>query len=308
MYLFKYIIYNQIMKMIPLFFILLLAGCATNLQYASDSTSNKNWLEIVSSKKDFEGKMYDACYKFNLSFWPQAAAARLKNAHNCTEQCCWKSERDEVEINFNEGLEDELAKYGRAYKYTPEKVKIKVKYASVLDLMNATATPGVIDRNGYIKLKYVEVTDSPRLKEVNAASKLAAEQAAQKEAQFKERLAALEAREQAESDQLTSDYNKRLSVNYTRRFYGYKIDRYLAGLDEAQRAKGLILLFDNREWKSVKEPSGTHAVSCYAPGRLGKTQSSLKSVTIECGLWQADLNEQTVKPYDSLARQIAEIK
>lgn len=299
------ILYNQIMKRTIIFLTILLTSCATNTQYGLDGTSNKNWLELVSSRDDHEGKQYDSCYKFNFTVWPQAAEARINKEHNCVTRCCWRSERESVVINLNEGLAEELEKNGKAFKYTPEKITINVKYSSLLDLTNATVSPaGIISRDGHIKLNYEVLSEAARTKEISLAARLAAEEAARKADILKERMAAQTAIEEARVANLQADYNKRQAINYTRRFYGLNIDKYLSLLDQAERQKGYTLLFGQKTWAAMQTDTSLYTVSCYAPASLGKTQKSMKNITLECGLWQVDLEEQTVVPIDTLAGKI----
>lgn len=291
-------------KLFP-FALFFLSACATNMQYGTDGVSNKNWLEIAMSKKDFGGKKYDICYKFNLRGLNEDLKRRINNDDNCITKCCWLSERGEVVINTNKGLEEELRAAGRANKYSPAEVKIKVSFASVLGLANAAASPNVINRNGVIKLKSAPVEDRARLRQVEAERAYEEQQAALRLAEYQQYQAQLKAADEALSFELTAENNKKLAVSYVRRFYGRQIDSFLYSLDEAERKRGNIILFENRQWQAVPRGENLFTVSCYAPARFGKTQKSLKNTTLECGVWLVSLEEMDAKPHDALAIKIA---
>ncbi|MDR0292232.1 MAG: hypothetical protein LBI01_05690 [Elusimicrobium sp.] len=285
--------------------VLFAAGCSNPLTYDSAYASNKNWLEVVTDKKDWEGNQTDSYYKFHFKFLPPDAAARVNNNFNCINQCCWRSGTPEVILDFNAGFKQDLEENGTAKFYTPGKIKIKIKYSSVLGLITASVTPaGAIKRDGTIKLKYKEEVNpavTARLAAMRAAKQDAADAqaniAAQRELQLK-------AQADAETKRLTYEADKNRSVDYIKRIYGRAIDEYLYNLDLAQRKKGYVLLNAEKEWKVI--PLGNNfLVNCTSKSKLGKTQNTLKDYPIDCGAWLVDLNNASVKPYDALAAQIA---
>ncbi|MCL2887920.1 MAG: hypothetical protein FWF35_01205 [Elusimicrobia bacterium] len=284
---------------------LLAAGCGNPLTYDSAYASNKNWLEVVTDKKDWQGNQVDSCYKFNFKFLPQDAAARVNNNFNCINECCWRGSTPEVVLDFNAGFKKELEENGTARLFTPDKIRIKIKYSGLLGLITAKVTPaGAIKRDGTIKLKYKEETNpavlaraAARQAELQEAATAQANIAAQQAQQQK-------TQEAAETKRLTYEADKNRSVDYVKRIYGQAIDKYLYNLDLAQRKKGYVLINAEKEWKVVPQ-NNNFLVNCTSKSKLGKTQNTLKDYPIDCGVWLVNLNNSTAKPYNTLAAQIA---
>ncbi|MGB2578743.1 hypothetical protein AAIR98_000662 [Elusimicrobium simillimum] len=290
-----------------LFFILLILpiqACHNPLTLDSAYASNKEWLEVVSGKKDWEGKQYDMCYKFNLKFLPEDAKNRVANDRNCITRCCWLSDVDEVTLNLNEGLEQELKTKGVARKYTPEKITIKVKYSSLLELSTASAAPsGAIKRDGTVKLKYKEENDFAVLEAVSQTAMAKSESAAAAAYINQIRAAEAKAKDTAEVAALTAQYEQKQAVAYVKRFYGFDIDNYLYKLDLEQRKSGYVLISGDKEWHTKTVQDAT-LVTCTSKSKRGKSTTSLKDYPIACGQWLVTNNAQ-VRPYNALATQIA---
>jgi len=286
--------------------VLAAAGCNTNpLTYDSAYASNKNWLEVVTDRKDWEGTQTDSCYKFNFKFLPPDAAARVTGNLSCISQCCWRSSVPEAVLDFNAGFKQDLAKNGVARLYTPGKIRIKIKYSGVLGLITASVTPGgAIRRDGTIKLKYKEVTDDAVLTRLNA-QQTARQETASAQAYIAAQLEQQQkARDAAEVQRLTFEADKNRSADYVKRIYGQSIDNYLYTLDLQQRQKGYVLINADKDWKVVPF-NNNFLVGCTSRSKLGKTQNAMKDYPIDCGVWLVDLNNSSVTPYNTLAQQIA---
>ncbi|WP_424245997.1 ribosomal protein S6E (S10) [Elusimicrobium posterum] len=286
----------------------LACGCQTSNHVTFDSsyTSNKNWLEIVSDKKDFEGKQVDSCYKLNLKFLPEEAQKRVATDFNCITRCCWRSDTPELTINLNYGLEDELYKYGRALKYSPEKITVKVKYAKLLNTNTASVTPsGAIDRNGRVKLKYTEVTDTARLK-VLEERELGRQEAASAAAITSSiRNAEAQRLEEQRIAQMSMHYNFKQSIDYVKLFRGQDIDNYLMALDKEQESKGYVLLLGPKNWEVQEKGAGVYGVNCTLNAQRGKTQNTMKPYPLKCGNWEVDLSVPAVSAKDKTAVKIS---
>gem|GEM_PF-2716994 len=96
-------------------------------------------------------------------------------------------------------------------------------------------------------------------------------------------------------------YERNQAVELLRRFYQQDIDEYIRHIDKEQREKGYVLLANDREWKTTKVGYPIYRVKCSVNGKLGKTQKSLKEYLIPCGVYEVDLDENTVAPKDITA-------
>ena len=286
--------------------VLTAAGCGNPLTYDSAYASNKNWLEVVSDKKDWQGSQTDSCYQFHFKFLPEDAAARVVNNNaNCINRCCWRSSAPEVILDFNAGFKQDLAENGTARLFTPGQIKIKIKYSSILGLISAGVTPsGAIRRDGTVKLKYKDVTDGAVLARL-AARKAERDQAAAAQtaaAQTQEQAQA--ARDAAQTRRLMFQADKNQSIDLVKRKYGRKIDDYLYGLDLARRKKGYVLINADKDWQAAPQ-NGSFAVTCVSKSKLGKTKNTLKDYPIDCGQWLVNLDTASVQPYNARAEKIA---
>lgn len=112
----------------------------------------------------------------------------------------------------------------------------------------------------------------------------------------------LRAREEYYQKQLA--YEREQAVLLLKRFYNTDIDAYIMSLDKNYKEKGQILLANDRSWATTKVGSPIFRVTCKVNGQLGKTQKTMKPHPIACGVFQVDLDDQTVIPIDVLARSI----
>ena len=75
-------------------------------------------------------------------------------------------------------------------------------------------------------------------------------------------------------------------------------------IDKAQKRKGLVLMANDRNWLTIKTGSPVYKVTCRVNGRLGATPQDMKDYPISCGVYEVNLDEQTVMPKDTDARTI----
>ncbi len=273
-----------------------LAGCYAPLNNSGVSTT-KAWLDIPAKKTDFDGKQFDSCYQFRLNFVPADAAAQLDLQDVCIDKCCWRSEKDEVVLDFNKTYEKNLKFYGRADKYTPGKITLKVSHSNLVNTTSVKVTPhGAISANGTLKLKRQTTEDPVRLAEIEDQSRrlLAMRNARLAEQQWQE-----------ESATTAEDpAAKRRAQNLVQRLEGNRIDRYFYNLDKTYKKKGYIFLLSQRLYSATPTAEHTYRVACRAKAQSGATANSLKNRTISCGVWTADLAAGTVTPSDGTARRI----
>lgn len=96
-------------------------------------------------------------------------------------------------------------------------------------------------------------------------------------------------------------YERAQAVALLKQFYEKDIDEYIRSIDKEQAAKGLVLLANDREWKTTKIGYPIYNVKCSVKGKLGKTQSSMKEYLIPCGIYEVQLDDKTVLPRDITA-------
>ena len=271
------------------------AGCYAPLNNSGIAT-NKSWLEIPAKKTDFSGKQYDACYQFNLHFIPSHAEAQLDLRENCISACCWRSEKEEVVLDFNKNFEQNLKFYGRADKYTPGKITLKITHSNLLNTSAVHVSPGgAIKSNGTVKLKYQTVEDPVRLAQIQEENRRREEQlVAQLSQPQVKQTAAVPSDPQAEQR----------ARELVQRTVGTDIDQYFYLIDKKYRQKNYIFLVSRRIYAAKLLPSGMYQVSCRAQMQSGPAANQLKSRTLSCGLWIADLAQNKVSPQDSVARKI----
>ncbi|WP_428897902.1 hypothetical protein Dip518_000089 [Parelusimicrobium proximum] len=297
---------KRILLILPVIF---LSACVSNMNYGTDSSTTKEWLEIKSSKIDYEGKQQDSCFKFNLKFIPESIEARLRRfPENCMDSCCWRSDGETVTLDLNRGIEDELYATGKAYKFSPDTITIKVSYSSLLNTTTAKVSPNIISRDGTVKLSYREITDPNRtaqVKKEKEQAKLERELAIQRAAAA---AYAEDLKERTEISKAQAEYRRLQSIEYTRRFFGRNIDLYIYSIDLNMRKDGYILLAGEKSWTSLVSSSGEYTVKCVSNAKRGKSQKSMKAYPIDCGEWRVNVDKQTVVPSNTLAYNIAAIK
>ena len=263
-------------KLLPLA-IFLFAGCYAPLNNSGVST-NKAWLEIPAKKMAFDGKQYDSCYQFRVHFVPAEAQAALLGQKTCIDSCCWRSEQEEVVWDLNKDFEQNLRYYGRAEKYTPDKITLKVTHSNLLNITAVHVSPrGAIRPNGAVKLKHKTVENPARLAQIEAQAR----------------------RLQAKHNALLADRQ-----DLVQHSQATVIDQYFYHVNLNYRKKGYIFLVSERIYKAAPLADGSYRVACYAKAQTGSSAEQLSSRTISCGTWKADLVNNKVSPLDARARQM----
>ena len=274
---------------------LILTACYAPLNNSGIAT-NKSWLEIPAKKTDFDGKQYDACYQFNLHFIPESATAQLDLHENCINTCCWRSERDEIVLDFNKNFEKNLKFYGRAEKYSPEKITLKLTHSNLLNTSAVHVTPsGAIKADGTVKLKATTIEDPARLAQIEA-------QGRQLQVRRNAWLADQKTLEDiaAQADPQVQQRAREL----LQRTESARIDHYFYLIDKQYRQKGYVFLVSQRLYESHLLPEGNYQVTCHAQVQSGPSPQQLTNRSLSCGTWTVDLAEETVSPQDSIARKI----
>ena len=285
-------------KILLLAIILSTAGCYTPLNNSGVAT-NKSWLDIAAKKTDFQGKQYDSCYQFRLRFMPAEAEAQLDLQDTCISNCCWRSDKEEVVLDFNKNFEQDLKFYGRAEKYSPDKITLKITHSNLLNTSAVHVTPrGAIRSNGTVRLKHQTVEDPVRLAQIE-------EQSRRMQAQHNAWLADQQIPAQAQTPAVVQDPKlQQRAQELVQRQEGTRIDQHFYLTNKAYQQKGYIFLVSQRLYSARALPNGTYRVSCHAQVQSGAHPEQLKSRSLSCGIWSADLDKGTVTPQDSVARKI----
>lgn len=276
-----------------------LSACYTPLNNSGVATT-KAWLDIPAKKTDFDGKQFDSCYQFRLHFVPQEAQAALDLQDVCIDTCCWRSEKDEVVLDFNKNFERNLKYYGRADKFTPAKITLKVSHSSLLNTTGVKVSPrGAISNNGTVKLKRETVEDPVRLAQIESAARLLQ---VRRNARLTD-----ERTRRAEQDALASYDDpavQKRAQELVQKTEGTRIDRYFYNLNKTYSRKGYVFMLSDRFYTAKPIGDYLFRVVCKAQVRSGVSSAALQNRTVSCGTWQADLTEQTVRPLDGTARKI----
>lgn len=272
-----------------------LAACYAPLNNSGMST-NKAWLEIPAKKTNFDGKPYDICYQFNLHIIPLEAQNQLDLQESCLSNCCWLSDKEEVVLDFNKNFEKDLAIYGQAQKYTPEKITLKFTHADWLNTAAVHISPrGAIKSDGTLKLKYQTVQDPVRLAQVQQENRRAQvlHNANEADRQISQSLTPSQTQQ---ARQRALELLQRTEEN--------RIDTHFYLLDKKHREKGHIFLISKRLYSNTAQADGTYQITCQALVQSGPDTTQLQNRTLSCGVWNVNLSEQTVSPKDSIARNI----
>lgn len=286
-------------KLLILATVLLACGCYAPLNNSGVSTT-KAWLDIPAKKTDFDGKQFDSCYQFRLRFVPADAEAALDLREACINACCWRSDKDEVILDFNKNFEWNLKYYGRADKYTPGKITLKVSHSNLLNTTAVKVSPrGAISRNGTVKLKRETVEDPVRLAQIESQARLL--QARRNARLADERAAEAEAAEIASYDDPAV---KQRALDLVQRTEGTRIDRYFYDLNKTYNRRGYVFLLSERFYSAAPLGNYVYRVACNAKVQSGVNAHNLKNRTVSCGVWRADLKAGTVSPADGTARRI----
>ena len=287
------------MKKVFLFSIcvFLLAGCYAPLNNSGVATT-KPWLNVPAKKVDFNGKQFDSCYQFQLNFSPAEAQAALDGQTTCIERCCWRSEQEEVVLDFNKNFEKNLKYYGRAEKYTPSKITLSVSHSNLLNTTAVKVSPkGVIKNNGLVKLKRETVEDPVRLAQIEKQARFLQ---ARRNAYLADQ-ALLQAETFSEIDDPAAQQR---AQDLLQRTEGAKIDRYFYNLNKSYKNKGYIFLLSQRIYKAKISDANVYTVYCKAKVQTGTCAEKLQHRTISCGIWKVDLARSLASPLDSVARKI----
>ncbi len=276
------------------------AGCYTPLNNSGVATT-KPWIEIPAKRVDFDGKQYDSCVQFKLRFWPQEAVERLDLQQSCISACCWRSEQDEITLDFNKNFEEELLHYGVARKYTPGKITLKVTHSNLVNVTKVTTDPrGAIKNSGLIKLSYTTVRDEARLAQIEQELALPPEE-----------YVAPQAQPPAQSTTAkpvvvkpAQDVGILRAKALAQRKVGVAIDNYFYAMNKTYRQQEAVFILSSRLFSAQLQPDGTYQVTCHAKARTGIDEKHLNLSNFPCGVWLVDLNTQLVLPDDKKARQI----
>ena len=284
---------------------LCLAGCYTPLNNSGVATT-KPWLEVPGKRVDFDGKQYDSCVQFNLRFWPQEAAERLDLRAGCISACCWRSEQDEITLDFNKNFERELHTYGVARKYSPEKITLKVTHSNLVNVTKVTTDPrGAVKNNGLVKLSYTTVRDEQRLAEIERELALQEEFTPVQHGQAPRGPGAVTKTAQRPARAKGGLALARAKALVQRKV-GAQIDTYFYYMNKTYQAAGSMFLLGARILVPQRNADGTYTVTCHAKARTGIDEQHLHSSNFPCGVWLTDLATQLVLPDDAKARQIVQ--
>ena len=264
----------------------------------SGVATTKAWLDIPAKKTDFDGKQFDSCYQFRLSFSPAEAKTALDGQKTCIDSCCWRSEQSEVVLDFNKNFEKNLKYYGRADKYTPSKITLSVNHSNLVNTTSVKVSEkGIINKNGLVKLKRETVEDPVRLAQIeNQARFLQARRNAYLADQAILQEQNTQTAEDAAAQQRAQDLLQRLE--------GAKIDRYFYNLNKEYRSKKYIFLLSQRIYTARLSDENIYTVYCKAKVQTGTQPEDLQNRTFSCGVWKVNLALGTASPADSVARKI----
>ncbi len=290
----------------------LLGGCYTPLNNSGVATT-KPWLEVSGKKTGFDGKQYDSCYRFNIRFWPQEAAENIDLQDACISACCWRADKEEITLDFNKNFEADLAIHGRARKYSPEKITFKVTHSNLVNTTKVTTDPkGAVSNNGLVKLTYKEYENPARLAQI-AQNARALENSRQtvlnlpaKTAAVKKRAGKTASNQAAASQPAAQDYAE-LAKALVHRHAGAKIDAYFYQMDKTYKKQGAVFLLSDRLLRArAMSQNAEYTVSCQAKARTGIDAQHLRASAFSCGLWNVNINTQTITPADKRAALIWE--
>ncbi|MBR2082628.1 MAG: hypothetical protein IJ876_06455 [Elusimicrobiaceae bacterium] len=297
------------MKKVIFYAIVLLSyGCYTPLNNSGVSTT-KQWLEVPGKRVDFDGKQYDSCVQFKLRFWPQEAVQRLDLQASCISACCWRSEQDEITLDFNKGFNEELHRHGVARKYSPEKITLKVTHSNLVNVTKVTVNPrSAISRNGLVKLSYKTIRDEARLAEIERELELQEESYQPQEPPVDSPVAT---RTSTKTKKTTAPKPQQnigalRAKALVQRNAGAKIDNYFYRMNKTYQAQNAVFLLSSRLLVPKEQEDGTYLVTCHAKARTGIDEKHLNTSDFPCGVWLVDINVQMVLPQDNKAKQIAQ--
>ena len=272
-------------------------GCYTPLNNSGVATT-KPWLDIPAKKTDFDGKQFDSCYQFNLRFTPMEAEAALDLQESCISRCCWRSDKEVVELDFNKNFEKNLKYYGRADKFTPAKITLTITHSGLVNTTAVKVSPrGAITNDGLVKLKRETIENPTRLAEIESQGRMLQ---ARRNAWLADQETARQEARQAQEDAQAKERAQELVQNQA----GHHIDRYFYQLNKSYQSKGYVFLLSQRFFTATILDEQVYRVACRAKVQSGSSAANLKNRTIGCGVWKADLALQSVSALDGTARKI----
>ena len=298
----------------------LLTACYTPMNNSGVSTS-KPWIDVSGTRLDSKGDQYDSCVKFNLRFWPQEAQERINLSKSCITACCWRSEQNEVVLDFNKEFEKELAQKGRARKYTPGKVTLKVTHSNFVNLTKVSVSPSrAINNKGLLKLTYEEVENPTRLAQLQhgghiersaptepltapGPSPVQTYTASPSQVIVKSSTISVTKTTPKVETSPQADYAKSL----LQRTYGTHIDTYFYQMNKSYRKQGAVFMISDRLLQASTYGKGMYVVTCHAKARTGIEEKQLKASDFSCGKWIVDTQKNRVIPYDTKAKNIAHL-
>ena len=286
-------------KLLSLATLFCLAGCYAPLNN-SGVTTNKAWLEVPAKKTDYQGNQYDSCYQFKLRFVPADAEAQLDGQASCIDTCCWRSDKEEVVLDFNKNFDKNLKYYGRAEEYTPAQITLKVSHSNLLNNTVVKVSPrGAISANGTVKLKRKVVEDAVRLAQIEQQSRRLL-------AQHNAWLADQNIPDEEEEEEIDrpDPQAAQRAQQLVQQQQGTHIDQYFYQLNKKYQRKNYVFMVSDRIYTAQRLADGNYQVFCRAKVRSGADAQQLSNRTISCGIWKVDVAAQTVSAQDSTARTI----
>ncbi len=272
------------------------AGCYTPLNNSGVSTT-KPWLEVPAKRVDFDGKQYDSCVQFKLHFWPPEVQERLDLQKACITACCWRSEGNEIVLDFNRGFDEELAQNGHARQYTPGTLTLKVSHSNFVNTTKVSVSPrGAIKNSGLVKLSYQEIEDPARL------AQLAQERTRQEQPPT----GTLSSPKRPSSTRPVSTTTQAKAL--LQHQAGTQIDTYFYRMNQLYSRQQAVFILSPRLFRARLQEDGTYRVTCHAKARTGVDENHLRALDFPCGVWRVDLTTRTVSPADPKSREIWQLK
>jgi len=321
-------------KVLTLAMFCLLAGCYTPISNSGVMT-NKPWLDVSTVRKDFDGQQYDSCVQFNIRFWPQEAAERINLTKSCISACCWRSEQNEIVLDFNKNFEEELAAKGRARKYSPRRVTLKVTHSNFVNLTKVKVTPqGAINNKGLLKLTYQEVTgpvlqvpppqeeqefdveadehqipvfpsETKTKKAVASSKKKRKRTTSSAKTAGTAKTAAIKTNAEESEEKTENLSESERAKRILQEQEGTQIDSYFYQMNRNYRDQGAVFILSGRLLQASTYGNGIYLINCHAKARTGVDGEHLNASDFPCGKWLVDVSKELITPYDTKARIIS---
>ena len=299
-------------KLLALAIGVLLSACYTPMNNSGVST-NKPWLDVSGTRLDFNGEQYDSCFQFRLHFWPPEVQERLDLKQACISACCWRSEQNEITLDFNKNFEKELWANGHARRYTPEKVTLKVTHSNFANYTKVTVLPqGAVANSGLLKLSYEEVENPARLAQLRQAKNNSQQtQQILQQAALQATAAApvktspkKSTRKKTTAGKTTVSPETEQARALLQTQMGAQIDNYFYQMNKTYRNQGAVFILSDRLLPVTSYGNNLYLITCHAKARTGLDSSHLNAADFPCGKWLVDTAQNTVTPYDDKAKLI----